>query len=466
MSRSARNTRLLTLAAGTALASLALAGCATKPAPRADLSAGQAQVALNKGKVTQAIAHAEAAVLAEPRNPAYRTMLGAAYLEAGRFQSARTSFDDALELGDESARTALGFALAAIATGDRAGALEVLEDWRDEIPAADLGLALALAGDPAQGVHVLSNAVRGGDNTPKSRQNLAYALALNGSWAGARIMAAEDVPADQLDERMAQWAALAQVEQGPARVAALLGTRAVADGGQPAQLALANHPSIEQLAAQAAEATAPAALSPRVETVAAPGGELPALADAGTPPSAPTQPAPEDPAPLLARAIPTAPTREFTAAFAESAPAVATPAQMVAAAVDFVSNPVVQQAPARAAARPAQARHAARDERAQGSVATGNHLVQLGSFSTEAGARRAWSIYAKRFPQLSSYEMVITRAVVRGKPYFRVSAGGLSRAAASSACSTVRGQGQGCYAWAEGRPMPGAVATGVRMARR
>lgn len=460
---------MLTLAAGTALASLALAGCATKAAPRADLSAGQAQVALSKGKVTQAIAHAEAAVLADPRKPAYRTMLGAAYLEAGRFQSARTSFDDALELGDESARTALGFALAAIATGDRAGALEVLNDWRDEIPAADLGLALALAGEPAQGVHVLSNAVRSGDNTPKSRQNLAYALALNGSWAGARIMAAEDVPADQLDERMAQWAASARAEQGPARVAALLGTRAVADGGQPAQLALANHPSIQQLAVQAAEATAPAALSPQVETDAAPGGELPALVDAGVPATAPVPAPAQQPAPLLAVARPGEPTQEFAAAFAESVPVAATPAQMIAAAVDFVANPVVQQAPARAAAAasaPDLARPAARVERAEGPVATGNHLVQLGSFSTEAGARRAWGIYAKRFPQVSSYEMVITKAVVRGKPYFRVSAGGLSRAAASSACTTVRGQGQGCYAWAEGRPMPGAVATGVRMARR
>ena len=58
---------------------------------------------------------------------------------------------------------ALGYALAAIATGDRVAALEVLEDWRDDIPAADLGLALALAGETEQGVHVLSNAVRGGD---------------------------------------------------------------------------------------------------------------------------------------------------------------------------------------------------------------------------------------------------------------------------------------------------------------
>ena len=152
-------------------------------------------------------------------------MLGAASMEAGRFLSARQSFDDALALGDESPRTALGFALSAIATGDRAAAIGVLEDWRDEIPAADLGLALALAGQAEQGALILSNAVRNGDNTPKSRQNLAYSLALSGNWAAARIMAAEDVPADQLDARIIQWASMARPEDAPVRVATLLGTR-------------------------------------------------------------------------------------------------------------------------------------------------------------------------------------------------------------------------------------------------
>jgi Flp pilus assembly protein TadD len=447
---------MLTLAAGTALASLALAGCATKAAPRADFSASSAEVALKKGKVSQAIAHAEAAVLADPRNPSYRATLGAAYMEAGRFHSARTSFDDALELGDESARTALGFALAAIATGDRAAALGVLEEWRDDLPAADLGLGLALAGETQQGVHVLSNAVRSGDNTPKSRQNLAYALALNGNWAGARIMAAEDVPADQLDARIAQWAELAQTEQGPERVAALLGSRIVADGGQPAQLALANSPSIEQLADSAVTAT-----SDPVETVAVATGELPALGQANAVGITLTDRAVETPSGELA----SGPAQAFQAAFAEPAAPLATPAQMIVAAADFVSQPIVQSSPARTAVAERTPMPVARMDRVK-VPAAGSHLVQLGSFSSEASARRAWSIYERQFRQLTDYDMVITKAVVRGKTYFRVSAGGLSRAAASSACSSVRSRGQGCFTWAQGRPMPGAVTSGVRMARR
>lgn len=467
MSRTANRTRLLTLAAGTALASISLAGCATKSAPRADFSASRAQIALKQGKVSDAIANAEAAVLADPRNAAYRAMLGAVYLDAGRFVAARTSFDDAMKLGDTSARTALGFALSAIAVGDRHGALRLLADWQDDIPAADLGLALALAGEPAQGVHVLSNALRAGDNTPKMRQNLAYALALNGNWAAARLMAAEDVPADQLDARITEWARLAQPEANATRVAALLGTTIATDPGQPAQLALGNHPSLDQLAAEAAASAAPVSDAAPAFVPAAPytGGELPAVAEASTVP-APVTPAREAPA-LAAAAPPAGATEDFASAFASLPPAAATPGEMIAAAAQFMAQPVVQQTPPRiGAAGPAAAPRRTAARAIDGGVAHGSHLVQLGSFSSEAGARRAWGIYAKRFPQLSAFDMVITKAVVRGKTYYRVSAGGLRRAQASSMCSTVRAQGQGCYAWTAGRPMPGAVDTGVRMARR
>ena len=459
--RTNRTTRMLVLAAGTALASTSLAGCATKSAPRADLSANRAEVALAKGNTGDAIANAEAAVLADPRNAAYRTVLGAVYMNAGRFQAARTSFDDAMTLGDTSARTATGYALASIAVGDRASALKVLSDYRDDIPAADLGLALALAGETQQGVFVLSNAVRSGDNTPKTRQNLAYALALGGNWAGAKLMAAEDVPADQLDARIAQWAALATSSDSTTRVASLLGTRAVADPGQPAMLALANHPTNEQLAAEAAASALPVADAAPAQDVAYTGGELPATAPV------PMAPVVAEEAPVLAVAAPSveAP-QNFEAAFAAPAPTGATPAQMMVAAVEFVSQPVVQQAPIRVAAAEqvsAPRRVASRQIAAEHS---GSHLVQLGSFSSEQGARRAWSIYAKQFPQLSEFEMVITKAVVRGKTYYRVNAGGLQRAEASSVCSSVRGRGQQCFAWAEGRPLPGAVDRGVRMASR
>ena len=223
----------------TALVGVALAGVsATHAAPRAEQSFSKAQSALKKGKVEKAITHAEAAVEAEPRNPGFRALLGAAYLEAGRFQAAATSFNDALELGDTDPRTTLSFALASIAIGDSKTAISALRANQGSINAADFGLAIALAGQPEQGVHVLVNAVRQGQNSAKIRQNLAYSYALAGNWRAARVMAAEDVPADQLDARLTSWAADAKPEDVMKRVSKLLGVTPAA-GGQPARLALA-----------------------------------------------------------------------------------------------------------------------------------------------------------------------------------------------------------------------------------
>ncbi len=441
MSSTANRTRMIALVASTALASMALGGCSGKAAPRADMSASKAQEALAKGRASSAIEHAEAAVLAEPRNASYRAVLAATYMEAGRFQSAATTFKDAMALGERSPRIALSYALAETAAGNNRAALATLEEWRDAIDPADLGLALALAGAPDRGIHVLGNAVRAGQNTPKVRQNLAYAYALQGNWSAARIMAAEDVPADQLDERIREWARVAQPEAYQQRVASLLAVPVTGDSGQPAALALNNNPGTQMLAAEAAAQNDYAS--------AENAGELPALA------AAPAQPAASRPA-------------DFEAAFAAPAPAAAAPTQASRQAVRFVSDPVVQQAPA---PRVASARRAvASPEPAPATTAdlaaAGTHLVQLGSFSSEASAKRAWGIYSKRYPQLRDHDMVITRAVVRGKTYYRVSAAGFANNSSRSMCSTVRRSGHGCIAWAAGKPLPGAVDNGIRVASR
>ena len=57
--RTNRTSRMLALAAGTALASVTLTGCTTKAAPRADFSASKAEAALAQGKTSQAIASAD-----------------------------------------------------------------------------------------------------------------------------------------------------------------------------------------------------------------------------------------------------------------------------------------------------------------------------------------------------------------------------------------------------------------------
>ncbi len=436
MKNTATSKRVIGLAVTSAMAGVLLTGCTTNAAPPATLSAAKAEHALATGKHEKAIAHAEAAVLAEPHNAAYRAMLASAYLDAGRFSSAETTFGDAMQLGDESARNALSLALAQAAQGKYQQAQALLNEWEGSIATADLGLALALAGQPERGIHLMGNAIRNGENTAKMRQNLAYSYALAGRWREARLMAAQDVPANMIDDRIEQWARMASPQAWQVRVAALLDVPAgSADAGQPIQLALGNNPSIEQLAAEAVAAPAP--------EFAAATAELPALAAAQ--PSAPIA-RDEQPQPAANR---------FESAFA------AAPASAVTQdASRFVREPVVQAAPARS-----QAPRESQVARANPGSA-GTHLIQLGSFSSEQGAHRAWSIYVKKYPELSGHQMVVTEAVVRGKRYWRVSAAGFGKATASSMCSQVKAAGAGCFAYAQGRPLPGAVDTGVRLARR
>src|SRR6478609_7747432 len=333
MNRSANSTRVIGLAVTTAMAGALLSGCTTQAAAPAALSASRAEAALASGKHEQAIAHAEAAVLAEPHNADYRAMLGAAYLDAGRFSSAATSFDDAMKLGDNSSKTALSLALALTGEGKTTDAAALLNDWEDQIATADVGLALALAGQPERGVHLMSNAIRAGDNTPKMRQNLAYAFALAGQWREARLMAAQDVPADQVSDRIAEWAATAAPEQSQAALAKLLHVPGgIRDAGQPTQLALANTPSLEQLASEASANAGPVAELPPAVAVAAPAGELPPLV-AIEPSATPARYEAPAPAPV--------PAQNFQAAF--TPPATLAPAAVAQDTSRFI-QPVPQPA--------------------------------------------------------------------------------------------------------------------------
>ncbi len=438
MYRTTSRQRLVALALTTALVTSALGGCTAKGAPRADLSASRAEVALAKGKPDQAVQNAEQAVQADPRNAAYRAMLGNAYLGAGRFQSAITSYNDAMSLGDQSPRTALSLALANIAAGDQTHAVSVLDDWRDAIAPGDLGLAYALAGEADRGVLVLSDALRAGENTPKLRQNLAYAYALAGRWREARVMASQDVPADQIDERISQWAQIALPEAFSQRVATLLSVPAgVTDPGQPTQLALVNNPGAEQLAAEATAAAQPELGSEPVETAsAAQGDALPEVA--------------------LARyeAPMTAPPQSFEAAFATNAPHGATPGALMADAIRFVSQPVVQKMPARYGIAPETGTNPGHSI-----TGGGSHAVQLGSFYSEQGARRAWGLYTKRHPALGDHELKVTQAKVNGRDYWRVSATGFDKSSARAMCTSVHSSSKdGCIAYSAARPLPGAIS--------
>ncbi len=487
--------RIFGYAVTSAMVGALLASCATEgKSTRADASASQAQEALAEGQTPEAIRLAEEAVVGEPRNASYRAMLGRAYMDAGRFASAASAFDDAMTLGDSSTRTALSMALSLIGEGKQQEAVALLGDWEKDIAPSDAGLAYSLAGDPARGIALLETSIRGGQNTAKSRQNLAYSYALAGRWREARLMAQQDVPADQIDNRIDQWSRTVAPEAYQARIATLLNVpHNVADAGQPTRLALANSPEVNQLLAEAAGAGTNAA-APRS------GGELPALAAL---PASASGPQSVDPTVALEgyRAPAVERPRDFQTAFATQAPAGGSLAAVTQDAIRFAQSPEARSAPVRQGvtptARPAQAAPAlapmapaapqlaaapatapqprpaavapaqqvaqAQPTRAQAPAAAptrvaavaapgGNRQAQLGSFTSEQGARRAWGTFVRQYPELANHRMVITQANVNGKQYWRVAAGGMTVAQSNSLCGKVKSRGNSCLAMAEAAP--------------
>lgn len=264
--------RLQRPALALAIGAVLLAGCGTKRAEPLAKVAANASVALEEGRVLQSIRLAESALQADPRNGELRFLLGQAYLQAGRFASAKQAFEEAEELGLSGGKLALSKALVALALGRDAEALQTLTDNLDTIPEADLGLALALAGEPGKGILILTDRLRKGENTVKLRQNLAFTYALDGRWLPAKVMAAQDVPAARLDALMTEWAAIVRPDASQRRLASLLKVPMVArDKGMPAALALKNAPSVEQLAAEATGASTSAPVA-EDQASAAPSG--------------------------------------------------------------------------------------------------------------------------------------------------------------------------------------------------
>ena len=463
---------MLALVVPAALAGVAFSGIdAAAAPPQTEAHAAKAQAALKAGHADKAVVHAEAAVASDPLNAEYRAMLGAAYMGAGRFMAAATSFEDALDLGQEDARTVLSYALAKTAIGDARVAVTTLDEARGRLSAADYGLALALAGQAERGVRVLIEAVRQEEPTPKLRQNLAYAYALAGNWRAARVMAAEDVPAGEVDARMVEWASTAAPEMAQQRVASLLKVRPAYDAGQPASLALANFLSDSPQGGAMLAAAEPA---PAMTTPAA--AETPRQSEALAFGLAEAPPAPAS-APIER----VDPTPAFAAA---PAPAAASGN----GAIRFVSNPVVQALPS-AASRPAAAPQRRMAATAAASAvpavapapapapapavraapsdkAAGTHLVQLGSYNSKIEAERGWTAIKAKFPQLKDHDVVITEALVNGRTFFRVAAAGFGPQSAKALCGTLKSAGRGCFAYAASNPPAGAVDKGVRLAAR
>jgi Flp pilus assembly protein TadD len=470
-----RFNRLTVSVAGMAAAGV-LATCAVAAAPKPEKVAASAQTALSKGKVEKAIALAEQAVALEPRKADWRVVLGDSYLRAGRFVSARQAYDEALKLGNDKGRTALALALMQISQGQYAQASDTLSAYRDSIPASDYGLALALSGQTGQGVAVLADALRQGDNSPKIRQNLAYAFALDGKWPMARAMVEQDLPADKVDDRLSQWALAGQPEDTQKRVAMLLGTPLRGDSGEPAALALATTPAMPGVAPKALAAAETHSVAPMLARAA--NTELPPLASEPTAPvvdvsgNSANAGAPA-PAPAIIDGNADAPAvlqniKVQSAASAEQA--VQPPAPIMQAPPAPVRVPTVRQPVVVQSAAPAPVVHHVQVVRAEANrvqparvqparskpqpiapvtAGLGNVAVQLGAFATQDGAQRALRHYAARHTGLGGHKLSMVKVQVANKTYWRVLATGFASRSANAACHSVTSSGGACFVRAD-----------------
>jgi len=377
--------------------------------------ATRAQLALAANDVEGAIPLAERAVERSPEDASFRALLGNCYLAAGRFASAEAAYRDALSIVGNQPQVILKLALVQIALGKNDEAKLLLAESQGLLDPSDTGLALALAGDAQSAVSLLEPVARAVGADSRTRQNLALAYAFAGDWEQARVVAAQDVPADQLDGRIQQWMTLAQPTGSSEKVAAFIGVRPSAgDPGQPVRLALHKDEAVRQAAVEAVPAPVPEV---------APAEQLTNTATVELPPATPAEPV------VVAAAAPVA----------ETPP-------------PFVAPETVQLAEARPALSPAavrvsdplpKLRKASASRSATGKSKT---VVQLGAYSSRDSIAAAWSKVSGKYGSLKGFTPVTARfSGARGTVY-RLSVKGFdSEAEARSLCASLKRSGRDCF---------------------
>ena len=427
----AKPSRLGTAVPLAALATL-LTGCASgtdgvrtasyqSGKPDGDVGlATRALAALNDKDLPTAIDLAEQAVAKTPDDAGFRSLLGNAYFAAGRFASAEAAYKDALTIYENQPQTVLKLALVEIARGKTGEAVNLLDSGRSMLDAADYGLAIALAGRPADAIATLQTAARDKDADSRVRQNLALAYALSGDWANAKTIAAQDVPADQLDARIQHWMALARPSHPADQIAALTGVTPAIDPGQPVRLAL--NKGDTQLAQAAPAAASPVDAAPVQVAEATPVPQPETIA----PP-----PPPEDSARVAAATVeqPAPAPVAIAAAIAPEAPAA-----FVAMAARFApaAKPKARRAPVklRPAAMPS----------GKGPV------MQLGAYKSPQYVNAAWSQLTKKYPALHAYLPLRARFDSPKGTFYRLSVQGFaSQREALARCQLLKARGGTCF---------------------
>lgn len=395
--------------------------------------ATRAQAALAENNVQQAISLAERAVENTPRDAGFRALLGNCYMAAGRFSSAEAAYRDSLTLLPAQSGVILKLALVQISLGKNGEALALLQDGQNYVDHADLGLAVALAGNPQGAVQVLEPLAREPGADARTRQNLALAYALSGNWEQARIVAAQDLAADQVDARIQQWMAMAKPGSQAEQVASFTGFRpAAGDPGQPIRLAL-NKDDAKVRMAQAQSIATPEPQAPEaIEQVAQ------------------VQPTPQ---PVV---DPSAPAPVVVAATEKvEAPVVlASNSSSVTVAVPE-AGPALASRPRKSSPRPGLSAEAVRVKdtvanlrRAALARHTGNsrYVVQLGAYSSKDRVHQAWTKVSARFGRVGQYKPVTARYDGPKGTFYRLAVQGFTNDRhAMQFCASLKSQGRACF---------------------
>jgi D-alanyl-D-alanine carboxypeptidase len=403
-------------------------GSATHFGGKADENVGlatRALAALNSNNVPEAIQLAERAVAKTPNDAGFRALLGNAYFAGGRFHSAEQAYRDALTVDPSQPQVVLKLALVQIAQGKKGAAVATLNQGRDVLDASDFGLALALAGNPAEAIAVLEPAAREQTADATVRQNLALAHALAGDWKEARTIAAQDVPADQLDGRIHQWMQLASPNTASDQVASVVGVKpAAVDPGQPVQLALNKADAAQAVASASAPVVKAPAAKLQVAQIAPAAPVTPAIALAAAPVRAAVASVPPAPPP--------------------SRPTLATLASTAVAEAKTVLSSFLPHSAVATRAKPhviaAAAKHPAfRDGKSP-------IVVQLGAYQSANRVMAAWNGDARKFGVLKAYLPMSARFASPKGTFYRLSVRGFSSLTEAKAlCTSVRGHGGSCF---------------------
>jgi Flp pilus assembly protein TadD len=468
------NARTLMTAAGVAAFSITLAACQSRdPVARMNTAVSNSEVAasasgsvlvneaaaaLAASNAQAAVSFAELAVRAEPNNAEARIVLGRAYLAAGRFVAASDAFGDVDAMAAATPSTRLRGALASLAAGKTAAAVDMLYALSDvgEFK-VDVGLALALAGEAETAVRMLTDAIREGDASPRARQNLALAQALAGHWAAARMTASMDLSPDKIDARIAEWTALAGTRDSGWRMATVLGIAPAAeDRGRPVELAwsapvAADVPeaALAMAAPEPSVADSPVTSAPAVD--AQPATEVAV---------APVEPAPApvaiakadvpEPAATDAAASPTALASVDSAAkplvFDGLKPATTSP-PAASAKAKTAKKPAIVAAKAQGPLAKPMLSAVKRDVRPLPKASAGAWVVQVGSYARPEFVAAGWQGLVEKANELTAYKPLKSTVEVDGNKYYRLSVGTFATPEdAKALCDSLKTSGHRCFA--------------------